>query len=199
VVVSDPAPGGGKSNSFNFTVDNLAPTVTSLSPASAMEGSQAQTLTINATNSVSALTVTYNAVAHTVTFVSPTELLSASDQAKADSFAVVVTNPAPGGGKSVAVDLNADSPTPTITILTPASVTAGAAAQTQTITGSSFVSTSTVIYNGVAHTVTFVSATEQKSTLRTTDEAKAGTYAAVGTNPAPGGGASNAKNFTVNP
>ena len=201
VVVTNPTPDGGKSNSVNFTVDNLPPTVTNLSPSSAMVGTTAQTLTLTGTNFLSTSTVTYNAVAHTATLVSPTELtilLSASDQAKAGSFAVVVTNPTPGGGKSTAVDFTVDNYAPTLTSIAPTSVTEGAAAQTLTLTGTNFVSNSSVTYNGVAHTPTFVSATELKITLSTTDQATAGIYPVVVTNPAPGGGPSQSVSFTVN-
>ena len=202
VVVTNPAPGGGKSAAVDFTVDNPVPTVTTLTPASAMAGAAAQTLTITGSNFVSTSTVTYNGVAHTATFVSATELkitLSTTDQAKAGTFAVVVTNPAPGGGASTPVDFTVNNPVPAITSLSPSSATKGAAAEALTITGTNFVSTSTVTFNAVPHTTTYVSATELKITLSTTDLGTAGTYPVVVTNPAPGGGASNSKNFTVNP
>ena len=44
MVVTNPAPGGGASSALNFTVNNPAPTLTSLSPASATAGAGAQTL-----------------------------------------------------------------------------------------------------------------------------------------------------------
>ena len=100
-------------------------------PASATAGAAAQTLTINGTNFLSTSTVTYNGVAHTATFVSSTQLtitLSASDQATAGTYAVVVTNPAPGGGASNSVNFTVNNPVPTITSLSPTSATAGAAA-----------------------------------------------------------------------
>ena len=153
---------------MNFTVNNPAPAITSLSPTSATAGAAAQTLTINGTKFVSTSTVTYNGVAHTATFVSSTQLtitLSASDQATAGTYAVVVTNPAPGGGASNSVNFTVNNPVPTITSLSPTSATAGAAAQTLTINGTNFVSTSTVTYNGVAHTATFVSSTQLTITL----------------------------------
>ena len=103
VVVSNPAPGGGASNSVNFTVNNLVPTITGLSPSSATAGAGAQTLTINGTNFLPSSTVTYNSAARTATFVSSTELtisLSASDQATPGAYTVIVANPPPGGGAS---------------------------------------------------------------------------------------------------
>ncbi len=118
MVVTNPAPGGGASNTVNFAVNNPVPAISSLSPTSATAGAAAQTLTINGTNFLSTSTVTYNGVAHTATYVSATQLtitLSASDQATAGSYAVVVTNPAPGGGASNALNFAVNNPVPAIT------------------------------------------------------------------------------------
>ncbi len=192
---------GSTSSSTAFTVNNPVPVVTSLSPASVTAGAAAQTLTINGTNFVSTSTVTYSGAAHTVTFVSSTQLtisLSTSDQATAGSYAVVVSNPAPGGGLSSSVNLTVNNPVPAITSLFPASVTAGSAARTLTINGTNFLSTSTVTYNGLAHTATFVSSTQLSISLSMSNQGTAGSYAVVVSNPTPGGGASNSVNFTVN-
>ena len=201
VVVTNPAPGGGASNSVNFTVNNLVPTITTLSPSSATAGASAQTLTINGTNFVATTTATYNGVGHTVTFVNSSQVtipLTAPDQATAGNFPVVVTNPAPGGGASNAVNFTITNGAPTITTLAPSSVTAGASAQTLTINGTNFVATSTATYNGVAHTVTFVNSGQVTIPLTAPDQATAGTFPVIVTNPAPGGGTSNTVNFTVN-
>ena len=200
VVVTNPSPGGGASNSVNFTVNNPTPTITTLSPSSADAGAAAQTLTINGTNFVSNSTVTYNGVSHTATYVSATQLtipLSAGEQATAGTIAVVVTNPSPGGGASNSVNFTVDNPVPTLTSLSPASATAGAAAQTLTLNGTNFLSTSTVTYNSAAHTAKFVSATQLTIQLSAADQATAGTFTVVVTNPSPGGGASNTQTFTV--
>ena len=200
VVVANPSPGGGASNSVNLTVNNPTPTITALSPSSAEAGAAAQTLTINGTNFVSNSTVTYNGVAQTATLVSSSHLtiqLSAADQATAGTFAVVVTNPSPGGGTSNTQTFTVNNPTPTMSSLSPSSAAAGTAAEALTINGTNFVSTSMVTYNGVAHTATFVSSTQLKIMLSAADQATVGTYPVVATNPAPGGGASNSVNFTV--
>ncbi len=204
VVVTNPAPGGGASNSVNFQVNNPVPVITSLSPSSATVGAASETLTINGSNFITASTVTYNGVAHTATYVNAGELtitLSASDLAKTGSFPVVVTNPAPGGGASNSVNFsvgNATNPVPVISSLSPSSALAGAASETLTINGSNFVSSSTVTYNGVSHTATYVSAAQLTITLSVSDLATAGTFAVIVTNPAPGGGASNSVDFQVN-
>jgi hypothetical protein len=200
VVVTNPSPGGGPSNSANFSVNNPVPTISGLSPASAMAGAAAQALTINGANFVSTSTATYNNAAHAVTFVSATQLqiqLTTADLATAGRFAVVVTNPTPGGGSSAAVDFSVNNPVPTISNLSPASAMAGAAAQALTINGTNFVPTSAVTYNNVVHAATFVSATQLQIQLTTADLVNAGSFPVVVTNPSPGGGSSNAANFAV--
>ena len=200
VSFTDNAPGSPQTVNWTATGLNPVPGITSLSPASATAGAASQTLTINGTNFVSTSTVTYNGAPHSASFVSATQLtitLSTSDQSTAGTCAVVVTNPAPGGGASSPVNFTVNNPVPGITSLSPASATAGAASQTLTINGSNFVSTSTVTYNGAPHSASFVSATQLTITLSTSDQATAGTCAVVVTNPAPGGGASSPVNFMV--
>ena len=204
VVVTNPAPGGGTSNTVNFTVtaNNPMPAVTSLSPPSATAGAAGQTLTIDGSGFMATSTVTYNGVPHTAAFVSATQLtiqLTAADQAMLGSYAVIVTNPPPGGGASASVSFTVGNPVPVISGLMPASVTAGTAAPTLTISGSGFLSSSSVTYNSVPHTATFVSASQLTISLTTADQATVGSYSVVVTNPSPGGGASNTATFTVSP
>ncbi|MGD0460499.1 MAG: IPT/TIG domain-containing protein, partial [Terriglobia bacterium] len=144
--------------------------------------------------------MSYNGVGHAATFVNSGQLtiqLSASDQATAGTYAVVVTNPAQGGEASNSVNFTVNNPVPAITSLSPSSATAGAGLQTLTLNGSNFLASSTVTYNGVGHTATFVSSTQLTISLSAADQATAGSYAVVVTNPAPGGGASSPLNFAV--
>src|ERR1017187_8251309 len=193
--------GGGGAPITPPNNDNPVPSVSSIAPTSATVGSAARILTINGSNFMSTSTVTYNAVGHTATFVSSSQLtisLTAGDQATAGTYPVVVTNPTPGGGASSAVNFTVNNFVPSISSISPTSATAGAAAQTLTINGANFLSTSTVTYNGVAHAATFVSAAQLTIGLTTGDQATAGNRAVVVTNPAPGGGPSNSVNFVVN-
>jgi hypothetical protein len=80
---------------------------------------------------------------------------------------------------------------PSISSLSPASLTVGSAAQTLTINGASFLATSTVTYNGIAHAATYVSASQLTITLTTSDLYALGSYPVVVANPVPGGGASS--------
>ena len=194
--------GGSNTTSTTLPASNPVPAVSSISPTSLAVGATPQALTINGTGFLTTSTVTFNGVAHSATYVSASQLtisLTTADLASAGSYPVVVTNAAPGGGSSVAVNfaVTASNPVPTVTSLSPATLTAGATPQTLTINGTGFLSTSTVTFNGVAHTATYVSASQLTISLTTGDLATAGSYPVVVTNPAPGGGPSTAVSFTV--
>jgi hypothetical protein len=83
------------------------------------------------------------------------------------------------------------NPVPSISSLSPASLTVGSAAQTLTINGANFLATSTVTYNGIAHAVTYISASQLTITLTASDLYALGSYPVVVANPVPGGGASS--------
>ena len=108
IAVINPGPGGGSSNTLDFTINNPVPSISSLSPSTLPAGSNAQTLTINGTGFVRDSSVTFNGAGKTATFVSANQIaipLSTSDVSTAGSFSVVITNPGPGGGTSAAVNL----------------------------------------------------------------------------------------------
>ncbi len=164
--------GGGYGGSNSGGGYTPMPAISSLAPASASAGAAAQMLTINGSGFMAASTVTYNGAAHTATYVSASQLtiqLSAADQMTAGSYAVVVTNPTPGGGtsNSVTLTVTASNPMPAVTSLSPPSATAGSAGQPLTINGSGFMAISTVTYNGVAHAAGFVSTSQLTVTAGT--------------------------------
>ena len=201
VSVTNLAPGGGTSSNSPFVVDNPVPTLTSLSPASAVVGGAAFTLTVNGTGFLSGATVTFNGNSRVTTFVSATQVtaaITAPDIATAGTFNVLVSNPSPTTGSSTALSFAVNNPLPSISSLTPTSATAGGAAFTLTVNGTNFVSTSVVNFNGTAATTTFVSATQVTAAITAADIATAGTFNVTVTNPAPGGGTSGNSSFTVN-
>jgi hypothetical protein len=135
VTVVNPTPGGGTSNAQTFTINNPVPTTTGLSPASAIAGGAAFTLTVNGTGFVSGSTVHWKGSSVTTTYVSPTQVtaaITAADIASAGTAAVTVVNATPGGGTSNAqtftiTGLALDSSTP-----------AAVKTNTQTLTTASF-------------------------------------------------------------
>ena len=90
------------------------------------------------------------------------------------------------------------NPVPTLSALSPSSATAGGAAFTLTVTGTNFVSTSTVEWNGTGLTTTYVSGTKVKASVPASHIATARTASVTVVNPTPGGGRSNNLIFTVN-
>jgi hypothetical protein len=184
--------GGGGGEGSSPPPSNPVPSIASLSPASAMAGAAAQTLTINGANFLSSSTVTYNSAAHTATFVSSTQLtisLSPSDQATAGSFLVVVTNPPPGGGPSNSVNFTVDKIVPTVTSISPSSLNASTSAASITVTGANFVSGASANVNGTPLTTTFLSPTEITASVPAANQI-AGKYLVTVTDPAPSGGTS---------
>jgi hypothetical protein len=107
-------------------------------------------------------------------------------------------SPSSDGWQAVLIGLPAPAEEPPVlTSLTPAAAVVGSSAQTLTLNGTSFLPASTVAYNGVGHTVEYVSSTELTIVLNAADLATTGSYPVVVTNPGTGGGASNVLNFAV--
>ncbi|MBZ5642600.1 MAG: choice-of-anchor D domain-containing protein [Acidobacteriia bacterium] len=134
VSVTNPGPGGGASGNSSFTVNNPAPTVTTISPTGGIKGGAAFTLTVNGTNFNASSVVNFNGAAKTTTLVSATQVtaaITAADIAATGAFNVSVTNPAPGGGTSGTATFNvtdfnvaqATTGTVSVTAGTPATVT----------------------------------------------------------------------------
>jgi hypothetical protein len=206
VIVTNPTPGGGASNSVNFNVTattNPVPTVTSLSPTTKAAGSAAFSLIVTGTGFVNGSVVNFNGAAKTTTFNSATQLMAsilAADVATVGTPGVTVTNPTPGGGTSTAVNFSitaATNPVPTVASLSPSTTAAGSASFSLMVTGTGFVSGAVVNFNGAAKVTTFNTATQVTATILAADVASVGTPAVTVTNPTPGGGTSNSVNFNV--
>ena len=148
VVVSNPAPGGGDSDSSTqaattLAVGNPVPTVTALSPVTVQAGSADFPLTLTGTNFMPGATVSFNGATLTPTAITPTQITVTVPQAQVatqTTFYVYVSNPAlntaPAYGSS-GTYFTVTSPTPTLTAVDP---NAGVlkTAETVTVTGSNF-------------------------------------------------------------
>lgn len=125
-------------SAFTVIVRNPAPTIASLAPATAVAGSGPFTLAVNGTDFVNGAEVFFNGTALTTTLVSPTQLTAtvpASAVVTAGTYAITVTNPAPGGGASTSSPFTVLVPAPTIASFTPAT---GGSGTVVTITGTDF-------------------------------------------------------------
>ena len=204
VTVFSPTPGGGTSAAQTLTINNAAPTLSSILPTSAIAGGAGFALTATGTNFVASSIVRWNGSDRSTTFVNSTQLqaaISAADIASAGSASVTVFTPTPGGGTSSAqtFTITAPNPGPTLSSLAPNTAVAGGVAFTLTVTGTNYISSSVVRWNGSDRTTTFVSGTELQAQISAVDIAAAGTASVTVFNPAPGGGTSNAGTFTISP
>ncbi len=202
VVVTNPAPGGGSSNSLNFNVTSPLPAILSMSPTTAAAGSGELVLSVSGTGFVNGSVVNFGGHPQVTSFVNAYFLIAVvlpSALNTAGDFNVTVTNPAPGGGTSNALtfSVTGTNPVPAVTTLQPASAIAAGAAFTLTVNGTNFLSSSAVIFNGSPRVTTFVSATQLTASIPASEIATAGTVSVMVTNPAPGGGTSNAVPFTI--
>lgn len=206
VRVVNPAPGGGTSNSVEFTVASPAgiPRITTINPTTVQSDNPGFTLTVNGSNFAPQSVVRINGNALPTTFVSNTQLtaqVSTSDIVTAGNTSITVFTAPPGGGTSNAAILlitTPPNPVPEITALNPSSVISGGQDFTLTVTGNKFVSASVVRLNGQARLTTFISSTELRATILAGDIANGGTAVITVFNPTPGGGISNALPLTVN-
>jgi len=106
-------------------------------------------------------------------------------------------NGVPSVAKIIQIQPAGTNPVPDLTTLSPSSATPGGAAFTLTVNGFNFVSGSTVRWNGANRTTTFVNSTQLTASIPAGDIASAGTAQVTVFNPSPGGGTSNALNFTI--
>ena len=65
-----------------------------------------------------------------------------------------------GGSNTTSTTLPASNPVPAVSSISPTSLAVGATPQALTINGTGFLTTSTVTFNGVAHSATYVSASQ---------------------------------------
>jgi len=182
---------------------NPVPTITAMSPTSAVASSAAGfTLTINGANFMTTSMVNFGGTMPTTTFVSSTQLtaaIPAAAIASAGTASVTVTNPTPGGGTSNILNFAINSganPIPTISSLDPSCAPVGAQAFTLAVMGTNFVPNSVVRWNGMDLSTT-LNGGPLMAQIPASNIAATGTAIVTVFNPAPGGGASNSITFNI--
>jgi sugar lactone lactonase YvrE len=195
VIAANGSVSSAASPAVNLEITNPAPTITDVLPAKIATGSASLTVTVTGTGFVPATVINVNGTARTTIFVSSTQvsvLLTAADVASSGNLSLTAVNAAPGGGTSAAATLAVANPAPNISTLSPNPVLASASTPpTITVTGTGFVSASTVQVNGSNRATTYVSATQLTFQLTAADQSTAVQRVAVTVvNPTPGGGTS---------
>src|SRR5215471_13641768 len=197
LTVANSEGGGWTANPLALTVTATIPTLTAISPTSAIAGNGPFTLTATGANFVSTSVVQVNGATRTTAFVSSTQLtatLTASDTSTAGSLSITVNTP--GSGTSGSLTFTVTNSAPSLSGISPSTATAGGPAFTLTANGSNFVNGATVQVNGSNRTTTFVSATQLTAAIPASDIASAGTLSIGVVNP--DNSSTGTLSFTVN-
>jgi len=196
--------GSGGGSGGGQPPSNPTPAITSLSPNSATQGGSALSVTITGYNFMSSSSAQWNGSARTTTYSSSTQLqvqLTPADIATPGSAAVSVTNPTPGGGdsgSSVFTINPTSNPAPQLQYSDPSSVNAGSPDITFTVSGSNFIPTSVIQWNGTALTTSYLSDSYLEAQVPASNLANPGIAEVVVVNPGPGGGSSTSLQFAIN-
>lgn len=187
---------------YDSPLSNPALTITKLSPSTAIAGSAPLTLTLDGTGFDAGAIVRWNGVPLSTTLISSIQLtaqIDADDIASAGVVSVTVSNPPPDSRMSSALSFTINNPTPVLNGLSHTNALVGSTGFTLTVTGTNFVDGSVVRWNGADRPTTVVSSTQLTAAIGTADLAVAGTASIKVYNPAPGGGSSSARIFTIRP
>ena len=204
IEVQTPSPGGGASNQVIFTITQVTsptPTITSMSPTTALAGGAGFTLNVFGTNFQSLSQITVNGDNRPTQIVSGTQLettIFSTDLIQAGVLTIGVLNPAPGGGSTSTLALLINDAIPILTKIAPTSAAAGGSNATLTITGTGFVPQTQVLFNGSPLPTTFTSSSSITAVLNQADLGAAQVAQVAILNPAPGGGVSQPLQFAVN-
>ena len=173
------------------------PTISAISPTSAVAGSAAFTLTVLGTNFNASSMISFGGAMLTTTLVYSgqlTAVIPAAAIASTGSATVTVTGTSNTASFTITSGTN---PIPTISFLNPTCAPAGAQAFTLSVSGSNFVAGSVVRWNGSNRPTQVFSPTGIGAVIPASDIATAGTATVTVFNSAPGGSSSNSSTLTV--
>jgi uncharacterized protein (TIGR03437 family) len=199
ITVTDPGT-GAVSNASPFTV---SPVLFSISPASALSGGPAVTITVSGAGFTSTtgltMTVGANATPLATTLVNSktmTAVIPATALRTASDIGIQVVDSA-GGGHSLVQTLKVSAGIPVLTSLVPTGVLVGAGNFILTVLGSNFTNSSALLWNGSAIACNFINSTELTAIVPGALAQTAGTAAITVANS--GGAPSAALTFTIRP
>lgn len=192
----------GAGTAVSLEVDNPAPVISSVAPATVAAGVAEQVVNVIGNGFVPTTTISVNGNARPTAFVSNTQvnvILSSVDVVSSGPLLLTAENPSPGGGTSTASTVTVANPVPGGAIsVSPSNVTAnGSSSIPITVTGTNFISASTVLVNGTARATTYVSSTQLTFAVTTADQATSQILSVAVSNPAPGGGLSGSAAVTI--
>jgi photosystem II stability/assembly factor-like uncharacterized protein len=203
-------PNAPDSQTQTLTIQNPAPTLQTLNPASTLAGSNGITLTLRGTNFVQGAVVVFNGTPLTPSAViadSITVSVPSSALTVASSVQVLVRNPAPSAGDSPALPFAINNPLPRLDSAIAHPLQSGillvsTQATTVTLYGGNFIIGSYVRENGGNRTESTLSSQRltqgtMTATVPVEMTAQAGIVRLLVENLSPGGGRSQADTLTV--
>ncbi len=204
ISVETPQPGGGTTLTLPFTINGAAspvPSITSITPSTAIAGAGSFNLHITGTGFVPASEVMVNSVAQGTSYTNSTILtatIPGSSLSAIGTLSVTIFNPQPSGGVSNVVLLPVYSTLPGLNTISPTSAAVGVASETLTITGTGFYPGSVAYFNGTPLTTTYSSSTTLSASVPSGNLGLAGVFDVQVFNVGTGGGLSNPLSFAVN-
>jgi uncharacterized protein (TIGR03437 family) len=148
-----------------FTINPPAPSLTALSPASAVAGGGDFMLMVSVANCTTGTVVQWNGTALPTTFVSPSQLTAAVSASLIAIAGTVTVRLAGAGTLSNPAQFTILPAPPAIFSLSPNPAPATASALTLTVSGSNFAAGATVLWNGGALPTSVVSASQLTATV----------------------------------
>ena len=204
VSVFTPAPGGGTSAAFTFTIDPppvLTVSATAAAPGAPVTvtlaggfGGSSDYLVLASTSAPDSSYLQWTFVGAGVT--ARTWTVAMPTATGTYEFRLFVNSVRRAASPPVTIDSSLN-PSPVVSSLSPDNAVAGGTSFTLTVNGSSFISSSVVRWNGINRPTTVVSATQLQATVDASDIAVAGTALVTVFTPEPGGGLSSARAFTI--
>lgn len=185
---------------WGTTVLGVQATLGRLTPATAIVGSAAFTLSVTGDNFLPGALVLWQGQPLTTAYINTTTL-----QAQVIASLLVTPQPVnvqvrnPQNPDSLSASFVVEVPTPSVTTLTPATIQAGASKFTLTITGSNFVNGAQALWNSAALSTTLVSNTELRAEVPAALVQQVSDISVAVANPLPGRYSSNAVAFTIQP
>lgn len=154
-----------------------------------LAGSAATTITVTGTGFTSSTAIQVAGVSDPTTFISSTQvtaILPPNQLAAAGTATIVASN----GTSTGSISLQVNNPVPSVAQISPATLPAGTSSASVTLTGTGFVTISTVQVDGSNRQTTFISGTQISAILSAADLAAAGGHSITVANGTPGGGTS---------
>jgi hypothetical protein len=190
--------GSAEPNTWARTVLGAIPEITDISPASAMAGDPALSLTVTGANFGPDMAVQWAGELRPTTFISSTQLvaaISSGDLATGGSIPVTISSPSLSTVTSNAATFSVNNPIPSISSVT--SPGWSSEGMTLAINGTNFVSGTQIIVNGLALPTMVLSSTQLVALASSADLKGMKVVSIAALNSAPGGGLSNAIPFKV--